>query len=342
MKTKALKKLLIEKSDEINIKDLSQSIVLRAQKEVIISPQKEKSTLIFQYKPAYVLLLVVLLVFSFFIISPKEYSFAYQISQNEEDIILTSISTLQIGTSDIIGLLSIDEEPMIQSQISNMNEYILWMELLFNQEDNKFIQKELPIENAIKHYSFTTKALDDQIIVYEFIIFNQNRSYQRLNISGLITHDSDSFPFELTISTKNKKSFEMIVHITDEIFIQTRFLEQSGKRDYDIQIYENESMMTQMTLNRFLENQKTVLDLTINKGNIDGSFRFRRDNDALNVTYSIANLDRSESGTMRIEIKNESEEKTFQIEIKPQGRNPVVIETPRPPVRPNPPKGRGN
>jgi hypothetical protein len=158
----------------------------------------------------------------------------------------------------------------------------------------------------------------------------------------LIMHDEDSFPFLILISTRNQQTFEMRVNITDEIVIITQFQKQIHQRDYSIKIYENEILLSEMTLNRFKENQKTVLDLTIQKGTIDGSYRFRRDDGALTVTYSIANLTRSESGTMRIDIKNDSEEKTFQIEIRPQGRPSFIVETPRPPVRPNPPRGRGN
>jgi hypothetical protein len=348
MKTKALKKILIEKSDEISIKDLSQSIILRAQKEVILTPTKQKSSLIFRYKPALAFVFLMLLTFSFFIFTPKQYSFAYQINQNEEDIILTSISTLQIGTSDIIQLTSLDDEPMINAQIPNMKDYLLWMELLFNQEEVKFIQKDQISENAIKHYTFSSKALDDQSILYEFVIINQKRSFGMLEINGLITHDEDSFPFIILISTRNQQTFEMRVNITDEIVIITQFQKQIHQRDYSIKIYENEILVSEMTLNRFKENQEPILDLTIQKGTIDGSYRFRRDNGALTITYSIANLIKSESGTMRVEIKNDTEDKTFQIQINPQGRPSFIIETPRPPVRPNPPArpnppfGKGN
>lgn len=341
MKNKDLKKMLIEKSNEVEIRDLSQLIMQRIEKEVIVLPKKDHFKFALKLRPALLFIFVTLLTFSFFIFSPRNYTLAYQINQNEEQIILTSISTLQIGFSDIIIETSLDDDPLISDQIPRMNDYLLWMELLFNQDAFVLNEKTNPYIGSKKHYIFSSKALDNQMIQYEFVIMNSKNTLNYMTIDGFIKHDDDSYPFDIKIQVR-QRSYEMNVIIDDHIIIQSSYQNQRNQKSFSFKVYDNHEIQSEIILNRSNENGNHVLDLTIEKGNIEGSYRFRRDNGVLAITYSIANQNRSESGTMRVEIKDDLGDKKFEIEVRPQGRPSFVIETPRPPVRPNPPRGKNN
>ena len=344
MKTKHLKKILIEKSNEVHIKDLSSSIISRAEKEVILLPKMPKSKWIIDYRLSFSLGLVILIVAFFAIFSPRTNTMNYYLSLNEEEIILSTISSLQIGTSDIIQLTSLEEDtPLINEQVPQMNDYFLWMELLFSTEAPRFSEKENPMENAIRHYVFKSNALDDQSIDYEMVILEQQRKFRSQEIKGIILVDDDEYVFHIIFNNKRTdRSITVDIRIDEETNIKTTHQRSIGERSFSITATKNDDVISEFALTRKIENQRIVLDLTVIRGNIQGSYRFRRDNGALSIVYSIMKEERSEHGTIRVEIIEEEDEKRFQIQVTPQGRDPFEIEVPRPPVTPNKRRGPFN
>jgi hypothetical protein len=347
MKKSELIKLIQEKASQIEIKDLSSSILERAQ-HLPIPVVQEKKSHFFIKKPAFIMSLVTLtavLIF-FFMLSPTPPNYTF----DDFDIVvanssMTSISLLsatldiELSTSEqLSSAQTLTNTYQANEQVDRVLDYLGATESLLN---NLEISKTENGNNYQYHMQFSVIDLLDEVITYHIyynqIMVKKNIEYQ---YQGLIIANEFEIQFAATAYLGETNRFEFRIDHENQESVTINYQNKNNQSIYQVErLTQNVSTQKVEMKHITINNEKQVM-VNFIEGQTKGTYAFSKtminEKASMRVQYLIRGLE-DEDGEITITPRSSE---TLDIEIKPRGMAPIVIERGRRPVI-NPP-GRGN
>ncbi len=360
MKRKTLLQLIKTKSQEVEIKDLSQSILdkvrLLPQTEVVTVPKRR-----FSYKPVFAMTLSVMTAALAFFIFYQPGSTQVPIIEDVNQVMAVSVvsaASLVDYTDEIIAdndsvnialgyfTLDVAEEPLIDNEIDTVSQYLGMMERLLNSDENFDYEFDTTDPNGYAHHlSFKTKDLLDQETNYAF---NYNQTNDTKNnvytIEGSLVIGAQTYSITGQGDIKNPKIFQLRVLNDEHNYIDIKYEISPLVNRYQIIITENDVQIQTTNLAVRQENNQRLIYLDFVSGNATGSYAFQVENIGQNkqmkISYYISNST-SESGKIEVTVDQTGADSRYAITVEPKGREPFVVERGRGENNTNGRPGRG-
>ncbi len=350
MKKKDLLKLIKTKSEEVNIKDFSQSIIdnaklLPQREEVIVEPKKRftlRASMIYS-------LTLVTAVIAFFVIYQPAVPAITQIEDVNQVVVLSAVSAVSlVTTSD--DLLSQDDNislslgyfqpditidlAQVDDEINDVSRYLEMMEKLLNSDDDFGYQLETSnINGYAYHLSFTTKDLLEQETSYILHFNRQENVEENLFImQGNIEIGDYIYAISAQGDLDNPQNVQLHLEKDASNYIDMTYSFTENMNQYRIQVTENNILLQAVNLELKYENGQKSVYMNFIEGQSTGSYAFRiaqvNQVNQMRASYYIAGSE-VESGEFEISVNQDGEDVTYDITVKPQGQMPYVIERKR-------------
>jgi len=335
MNYKKLKQLIKQKSDHVEIKDLSTMIMTRYQSEYKDEPIILKSRGFgFTLKSVYALgLLSILLIATLFFFQPSQSLLARDFENNQEEILLSTLSSLNVGLS--FNQYTSLEDTLIEQQMPSLQQYLRLMEVISNNPQLALKNVQNPNKEVIRHYQFEAQDLLEVTNLYSILIHDQKRQFRLKTFYGTILIEDESYPFELVINERNQRTLLTKIQLSDAIRIETLFYKEENIKIYASRILENDQVIRSYAIRQSNQMGQKILDLVFNEGEYSSTFRFRRDLNGVYIAYAIRYQETIESGIIGLSVENGQGPK-FVMNVRPNGRPDFVLAIQRQPMRQNP------
>jgi len=345
MKKKDLLKLIKTKSEEVNIKDFSQSIVAQAQslphKEVIVEPKRRLSL---RHSLIYSLTLVTA-AFAIFILYQPGTPDTVQIEDVNQVFALSAVSAVSLAasTNDIIisndnmslssGYFSLDapsDLSTVDDEIDDLSRYLEMMEKLLSSDDDFDYQLVTSnVDGFMYRLSFTTRDLLNQEVSY---IFNynkvENQAENQFTMNGNIQIGEYTYIIHASGDLENPQNFELHLAKDTSNYIDMTYQLTEEKSQYRIRVTQNDVVMQAVNLEVKYQNSQKSVYLNFVEGLSTGSYAFKIQETTqgrmMFASYYIAGPN-NESGELEFNINQDGANSNYDITIKPQGRMPYVV-----------------
>lgn len=349
MKKKDLLKLIKTKSEEVNIKDFSQTIVEKAmllpRREVVMQPRRRLSL---RHSLIYSLSLVTA-VFAIFIISQPSAPEVFQIEDVNQVLALSSVSAVSLVTStdDIIisndnvnlslGYLTLDTSTNlanIDNEIDDVSRYLEMMEkLLSSNDDFDYQLTSSNIDGYMYHLSFVTKDLLNQETSYTFNYNKEeNQQENKYTLQGNIQIGEYTYSIDASGDLEDPQNFQMRLAKDTSNYIDMTYQLTNEKSQYRIQVTENNLVNQAVNLEVKYENSQKSVYMNFVEGQSTGSYAFKIQETSqgkmMCASYYIAGQN-AESGEMEFTINQDGTDSNYGITVKPQGKTPYTVERQR-------------
>ncbi|MFH0766677.1 MAG: hypothetical protein ABH890_06495 [Bacillota bacterium] len=346
MKKKELLKFIKTKSQEVQIKDLSQMILEKARllpvPEVIIQPKKRfflKPSLVYSFS-------LMTAVLAFFIIYSPATPVTPQIEDVNQVMALSAVSAVSLveysdeglsqndSVSLSVGYFTLDvtpEPPQIDTEIDDVSMYLQMMERLLNSADDFDYQFDTTDPNGYAHHlTFKTMDLLNQETNYVFN-FNkeENISANMYSVNGILEIGNDTYTVSGEGELNNPQNFQFRVQKDDSNFIDISYqITNTGNR-YNISVTKSGVNTQKVNLTVRQENNKKAVYLDFVEGTSTGSYAFQIDEinqmKRMRINYYIAGSS-DESGEIDVIVDTSGTDAQYAITVRPQGQEPYVIE----------------
>lgn len=346
MRKKELLNLIKTKASEVEIKDLSQSILdkvrlLPQEQPKVYEPVRQRR---FSIKPifAYTLTVTTALIAFLLLYSPSPS--IPTISDVNSVMAFSAVSASSIAEYSIDTLSSEDsvnlatgyfalettDAPLIDSEIDTVSNYLGMMERILNSDNNFDYVIDTTDPNGYQyHLSFTTKDLTDVETAYAF---NYNRVDDVKNnvytINGELSIGDMTYQVTGTSDIKNPHLFQLKIAVDQSNYIEVSYELSDTVNRYQIGITENDVTVQAVNLEVKEMHQIRTVMMDFVQGNATGSYAFQleneNDNKMMRISYYIHN-NISESGKIDVTVNQSGTDTNYVITITPKGRMPFVI-----------------
>ena len=346
MKRKTLLQLIKTKSQEVEIKDLSQSILdkvrLLPQAEVITAPKKR-----FSYKPVFAMTLSVMTATLAFFIFYQPGSTQVPMIEDVNQVMAVSLVSAAslvdytdetIADNDSVNMalgyftLDVAEQPLIDNEIDTVSQYLGMMERLLNSDENFDYEFDTTDPNGFAHHlSFKTKDLLDQETNYTFNYNQINVAKDNLyTIEGSLIIGDQTYTITGQGDIKNPKIFQLRILSDEHNYIDIKYEISSLVNRYQINVTENDMLIQTANLAVKQENNQRSVYLDFVSGNATGSYMFQVENiigqgKQMKISYYISKTT-SESGQIEVQVDQTGADARYTITVEPKGREPFVVE----------------
>jgi hypothetical protein len=333
---KELLKLIKEKANQIEVKDFTEEIIIKAQSFKHESEYTPKP--VFAFKPVMTMAILVLtLVFVSALAIPYLPKKPILFENFENAIAISSLTALNLAeqtyTSVSTQTLSFyDSSHVIDDEIGKLTTYMTFIEQLVLTE--KLITSSHQIDRNRKKISFETTNMFSENQAYELSFTSQysDRRNDVFKLGGVLVFNHEVFVIEaqtLIINGKHQLILKLIIDSVNYIIV--RYEEDNNQFNYDVEVYTNDLLTQSLKLiYRAQANQKEVFVHFI-KGKTIGSYRFTQNEDAIKAHYAILKNGTRETGNMMVHVFNHpsSNNAMYRFTIQPLGALPFVVERSR-------------
>jgi hypothetical protein len=329
MNKKDLIKYINEEADKVEVKNFSQEILARAQtlpqEKIIYQEPKRK----FYFNPIFQMSFVTIvgLFIMMFILQPTDPIYAFE----EQDQVFASSAIASLSYLDAnIDELSQETSVSLSSAVDDeLDDVVLFAELSERLLSNYEVIKT-EVEGEFKYQlSFQTTDLLDETENY-VIRYNETRTEKNTyRYEGEIEIESKAYAFsgEIKLGLENEFNFE-IIH--DNHLIDMNYMVHGDAYLYQFNYYKDQVITQKFDMKELnINNQKHIMvDFkTTSKGIYTFKIEEQNQMRSLKAQYRIQN-GALEDGEITI-TPNTSE--AYQIEIRPRGMAPIIIERGRRP-----------
>ncbi len=329
MKRKQLIQLIKSKADQIQIPDLSQTILDKINDMPVAVPIIRPARVSFNRRLALVSFsFVLLLAISFFaLISPSP---TYVFAAEDDVMLMSSIYAEGLHTDDLEaygpGDVALDSEVLyVGLELPKIAGYMTLVDTRLGLQSLPLIHKST--EDGLTVMTFVISAGDDDektyVLRYETSVTDAKKDLF-VHI-GTLTSGLRTLPFRARSVLEDGQHglvFTLGQQETDGIIIT--YNQRNDGRQFDAQIYNDGTMRRRVELSALAESPD---DFTMHfvEGDVVGTYRFER-HDALeahdiDVTYAIMVGSDTETGTMRVTLAGMPGQQTMRFDIHARGKD---------------------
>jgi acyl-CoA thioesterase FadM len=339
MKKSELIKLIQEKASQIEVKDLSSSILERAQ-HLPIPVVQEKKSHFFIKKPAFIMSLVTLtavLIFLFMLSpTPPTYTFddldtVFANSSMTSISLLSATLDIDLSTSEQLSFAqTLSNTYQADEQVDQVLDYLGATESLLN---NLEISKTENGNNYQYHMLFSVIDLLDEVITYH-IYYNQVMTKKNIEYTyeGLIVVNEFEILFRAPVFLGENNRFEFRIDHENQESVVINYQDKNNQAIYQVErLTQNVSNQKVEMKHVTINNEKQVM-VNFIEGQTIGTYSFSKtvinEKASMRVQYLIRGIV-DEDGEITITPRSSE---LLDIEIKPRGMAPIMIERGRRPV----------
>lgn len=336
MKNKEIKKILIEKANQIDVPDLSAAI----KNQLHDIPEKAPKHVIKRRLliPALSLSMIVLIALAITFLGSNQVTdpLLSEDGSTYEAVILSSISTISLvegnETATTTSLETIkllaedtdDEETAITNNVDGLKQYLNIMENVLTANQN-FTYQQSTISRRLQKYAltFTTSSLSEEQISYDIVYEVIENTDEVARFSVLITANDQTYETDMSYDKINRK-LTMITTNQNNLAIHITYTKNTDQFIYDITTYQADEIIEQVQLSY---QNRTNMTLSFIHGNVYGTYQFSLTTGVLgyqNVLLIDYDLQNQYRGNIKISITGQSRN-TYRMLITPQGKQSFII-----------------
>ena len=347
MKKSELIQLIQEKASKIEVKDLSSSILERA-KHLPERVVQEKKSHFFIKKPAFIMSFVTLTaVLAFlFMLSPTSPNYTFDdldlvLSHSSMTSITLLSSTLDIDLSNSEQQLSAQSfvnNYQVDEQVDRVLEYLGATESLLNTIE---ITKTENGNNYQYHLQFTVIGLLDEVMTYH-LYYNQLNVKKNIEYAyeGLIIVNEFEIQFRATAFLGENNRFEFRIDHENQESVVINYQDKNNQAIYQVERLTHNVSTQKVEMKHITINNEKQVMVNFIEGQTKGTYSFSKaiinEKASIRIQYLIRGIE-DEDGEITITPRTSE---LLDIEIKPRGMAPIIIERGRRPIIT--PPGHGN
>ncbi len=346
MRKKELLNLIKTKAAEVEIKDLSQSILekvrLLPQEQPVIQEPIQRRRL--SFKPIYLSALsIATAVFAFLLIYSPSAPLP-TISDVNSVMAFSAVSASSIAeysidllsNEDSVSLssgyfaLDTSDTPLIDGELDTISTYLGMMERILNSDGNFDYTFSASGSNGYQYQlTFTTKDLMDvestYTLMYNRVDDQENHIY---TINGVLNFGDMTYMISGSSDITDPHLFQFRIAVDQNNYIDVNYEIDDAVNRYQLSITENAVTVQAVNLEVKEMNQVRTVMMDFVQGNATGSYSFQIENvdsvRTMRIAYYIYNQI-SETGKIDVTVSQSGTETTYVITVTPKGRTPFVI-----------------
>jgi hypothetical protein len=330
MNNKELKKLIKEKAQAIEIKDFSQDILNKFNqlpKETIeVKDKKFKWMLhpIFQMSAiTFVGLFIMML-----IISPSPTVYAFE----EQDQVFASSAVSSLAyLSQTSGELSNQTSTLLSSHVeSEIDDVMLFAELSERLLSPMSLTRNKNVLGYDYEITFETTDLLDESETYRLLFNESKQSKNRYQYIGIIEIGELSYDFEASVEFGQRYRFQFEIIDGNQMMV-LNYVYRVDSYVYQVKHYKDQILTQTFEMKEFMINNQKHIMVGFKSEQAKGIYTFNVQEEnsqkQLKARFVIRNAE-DEEGEMIITPQSNA---LYQIEIRPNGGMPMIIERDRRP-----------
>lgn len=340
MKNKDIIELLKKKADEIDVPNISKSIldrVGRLPKTTTVKPVFRRSWFRPMLKTSFAVMVLVL-AFVLFQTTPGPDALVLE----EETIALSSVMSASLANdvfADRISLQSEDvtDSNLIDDELEGLGDYFHLMEHLFSSDPTFEVTDAGSAVSYQKHMRFSSLNFLDEQTDYDLYYDLLHKNDSLIVLDGLLaTPNGAYFVSARTETGEDEQSFVYRIVLDDGYEIESTLTETEDERLYTIDVFEGDVSKEKFGLT-IEKSERSHVFLQFLSGTQRGTYRFsldRGNDDAtptLAVNYAMIIDDRNETGRIDIRLEESMQTGTwiYDYRIKPRGEDVYHFEKAR-------------
>ena len=344
MKQKDIKKLLIEKAKNVQIKDFSYDIIEKFKKlptdeKIIASPKKRSWRLIPALTLSLSTMAIVLLAWLIYPYFNQETPQPSVLIDIKEDIVLSTIQAtsmieiveteLQAITYETLRFGPVERDSKIKDELKDIAKYLQTIEKIYGSNQSyDIVDRVKDKPGNQRSLQFRTRDLIDHEDIYAFD-YEQMINHETLtyHITGNLMKNQKTYPVTITGYT-SQKGFLMTVNQSVLNYVVMTFNEEPIKT-YTIELFvQGESIQKVDLMLEDVDDEK-VATLSFIEGDSSGTYTFKvveeERKKVIEISYEISFDDEIEKGTITIRILTLPQRTIYSIMVKPEGRIPFTF-----------------
>jgi hypothetical protein len=330
---KELIKLIKEKAEQVEVKDFTESIIMKTQS--FKPAQIEKTRPYIALKP---ILTMTILVFALLFVSilaiPYLPEKPLEFDGFNEAIAISSLAAINLANQTYTPLTTetlsyYEGSAYIDDEISQLTSYLMLVEQIVLS--NKLITSETQIDRYRRLLSFDTNNLLNESQNYQLSMtyLYESRRQDLFSIGGVIVSQDEVYNIE-AVSSINNGQHELTLTLKIDLnnFITVKYYQDGQQHIYDVSLYVRNQLTKNLALIHRQNNDQQELFVHFIKGNTQGSYRFTQNDTELNAHYAILRNGSRETGQMKIEVFDHpmSNLMMYRFHIQPLGDVPFIAE----------------
>jgi hypothetical protein len=341
MKKKDLLNLIKTKSNEIEIKDYSKDIIIKAKNLRYEMPQTKRS-FNFSFKPlilATFSLSIIILAIIFYRPSDDIIIDQPKLESMDEVLVFSSLTSAtlvdvldqdlnQTDDANQIELFGMPNQRKVDLELSDLAKYLESLEKIFASNKNFDLTKEDVNQNGYQRkITFKTKDFLDQENDYE-IIFNQTEVSNELVLEGIIKIGSKEY--QLTASQNTElKELNLVLSLNDQNYIELNYDLVNQYHVFNIKTTKNNQVTEEIEYKINQSDEKREAEINFIIGDSNGSYQFEiqeeNNKKIIKVIYELDDDGDLQSGTITIRIITLPNRVLYSMLIKPSNSIPFTI-----------------